>query len=108
MPPWNLSTGHSVGKPRRVPRWTHIAVTLTLIAASACIPLSRGRLYASKHVAAKQGANQLVALDGATCPVASDTFQRVRIGDQHRCVWTPVTLQAPPPRTPPPARARAF
>jgi hypothetical protein len=79
---------------------TCVAVVLALLLGSACIPLTQGRLYASKRVNGKQGADVLVSMDGLTCAVASETFQRVRVGESHRCVWTPIRLTPPPPRLP--------
>lgn len=81
-------------------RRTGVAVLLPLLLGGACIPLTQGRMYASKRVNEKQGADVLVSLDGLTCAVASETFQRVKIGESHRCVWTPVRLTTPPPRLP--------
>lgn len=82
-------------------RRTGVVLLLSLLVyCSACIPLTQGRMYASKRVNAKQGADVLVSLDGLTCEVASQTFQRVQVGESHRCVWTPVRLTTPPPRLP--------
>lgn len=55
----------------------------------ACIPLSRGRVYANLRVSGKIPSNTLIAENSNTCTVSAETFANVRVGDNHRCVWSP-------------------
>ncbi|MEO7996928.1 MAG: hypothetical protein ABI852_05760 [Gemmatimonadaceae bacterium] len=57
------------------------------VLASACIPLSNGRVYRTLRIAGKPSANTLMADDSSICGVSSATFARVQVGEQHRCVW---------------------
>ncbi len=52
-----------------------------------CVPLPGGRTFERRTVAGKRGDDTLVALDGGTCRVWADVFARVRVGDEHACVW---------------------
>jgi hypothetical protein len=38
-------------------------------------------------VTGKSGEDTLVSSDGGTCRVTAKAFERVRIGDEHVCVW---------------------
>lgn len=63
---------------------------LFALAAAACIPLPRGHALSRRTVWSKQGEDTLVAQDGSWCRVTATTFARVRVGDDHTCVWKEV------------------
>lgn len=79
------------------------AITILLaLCATACIPLPGGGTWQSLRVAAKQGPATLIAASGASCVVSSETFARVQIGGNYRCVWSGTQTQDPRrPRTQP-------
>lgn len=92
---------------RALPR---LALPLAPLLLAACLPLPGGRELSTQAVTGKRGENIVVASDGSYCRVAPATFERLRIGDDHTCIWQVVqgdgsggtTPDHPPtaPRTP--------
>jgi hypothetical protein len=60
---------------------------LVSLGATACIPLSQGRVWDSRIVTGKLGPDKLVSTGGASCMVSTTTLLNVQVGDKHRCIW---------------------
>lgn len=72
-------------------------VLLALASVGACIPLGQARYWESRPVVAKSGTT-LTSYQGAWCEVSSADAEKVKIGQNHRCVWQSPNAGKPPIR----------